>query len=124
MFDMYNTHRQRGSKLAFEKILDILKDESQNSAWRLYATYALGKLHYEPALPVLLDLAEADETHRTLRFCVFDALARMRDKRSIPTLERISSWPEKYEPDVQTTIDWAPRAKQIIEVIRGEDTIR
>lgn len=112
-----------GERRAGAKMLDILKDKNQNNTYCMVAIYALGWLHYEPALPTLLDLVEADETHRTLRYCVFDALARMRDERAIPTLERISSWPEKYEPDVQTSIDWAARAKQIIKVIRGEDTI-
>lgn len=112
-----------GERRTGQKMLDILKDETQNSARRLYATRALGRLHYEAALPTFLNLVEADETHRTLRYCVFDALARMRDERAVPTLERISSWPEKYEPDVETSIDWAARAKQIIKVIRGEDTI-
>jgi hypothetical protein len=110
-----------GERRAGPKMLDIMKDENQNNTYRMFATRALGWLHYEPALPVLLDLAEADETHRLLRFCVFDALARMRDERAIPTLERISFWPDKYEPDVQTTIDWAPRARSIIQVIRAED---
>lgn len=113
-----------GERRAGPKMLNIMKDMNQNDTYRMFATRALGWLHYEPALPVLLDLAEADGTHRTLRFCVFDALERMPDERAIPTLERISSWPEKYEPDVQTTIDWAPRARRVIEVIRGEETIR
>jgi len=113
-----------GERRAGPKILDIMKNKNQNIAYHMAAIYALSHLHYEPALPVLLELAEADGTPRTLRFCVFDALARMPDERAIPTLERISSWPQKYEPDVQTTIDWAPKARRIIEVIRSEDTIR
>lgn len=63
-----------GERRAGQKMLDILKDETQNSARRLYATRALGRLHYEAALPTLLNLVEADETHRTLRYCVFDDL--------------------------------------------------
>lgn len=110
-----------GERRAGPKMLDIMKDKNQNNTYRMVATRALGWLHYEAALPVLLNLAEADETHRLLRFCVFDALAQMPDERAIPTLERISSWPQKYEPDVQTTIDWAPRARSIIQVIRAED---
>lgn len=110
-----------GERRTGPKMLDIMKEKKQNITYRMVAIYALSHLHYEPALPVLLDLAEADGTPRTLRFCVFDALARIPDERAIPTLERISSWPQKYEPDVQTTIDWAPKAKRIIEVIRGED---
>jgi HEAT repeat protein len=113
---MPGTGEQRATSL----LVGFLSDKARDAGTRLLAARALGLLKSASALDTLLPMAEDENTNELVRIEVFRAIGRVKDNRSLATLERVKTRPLVKLPGGYGPDKWALEAQAALRQIRGE----
>lgn len=110
-----------GEQRAAPRIVELLVDRVQDGRTRVLAARALGYLNSDAGLETLLQLAEDQQTVHLVRIEVFGALARLKDARAVPVLERIAANPDTTSlPGDRGPQRWKREARIALEKIQSE----
>jgi hypothetical protein len=110
-----------GEQRAVPRIADLLMDKSQDGRTRVLAARALGYLKSDQSLETLLRLVEDEQTAPWVRIESFGALARLKDERAAPALERmIANLDDTSLPGDLGPQRWKREARSALMRIRGQ----
>jgi hypothetical protein len=108
-----------GEQRAAPHIADLLADKGQDGRTRLLAARALGFLKTDRSMETLLSLVEDDQTAPWVRVEVFGALARLKDDRAVPALERIAANPDDTLLGAYGPRRWKAEARAALSMIQA-----
>lgn len=110
-----------GEPRAVPHIVDLLVDKSQDGRTRLLAARALGFVKSDSSIEAILRLVEDEQTPPWVRIEIFSALARLKDDRAVPVLERIAANPDDTMlPGGLGPARWKREAQSALMKIRAE----